>query len=55
VTVSLEDLEYAHNIYLLALATTKLQDKTLSEVTAENEVRMVLLFSSSQLAAIKPN
>jgi hypothetical protein len=46
VTVSVEDLEYAHNVYLLALATTKLQEKSLSEVTAENEVRVVLQFSS---------
>jgi hypothetical protein len=28
-------------MYLLALATTKLQEKALSEVTAENEVRIV--------------
>jgi hypothetical protein len=43
VTVSSDDLDYAHNIYLLALATMKLQEKALSEVTAENEVRIFSL------------
>jgi hypothetical protein len=41
VSVSQDDLEYAHNMYLLALATTKLQEQALSEVTAENEVRII--------------
>jgi hypothetical protein len=41
VTVSQDDVEYAYNMYLLSLATTKLQEKALSEVTAENEVRIV--------------
>jgi hypothetical protein len=41
VSTSQDELEYAHNVYLLALATTKLQEKSLSEVTPENEVRIV--------------
>jgi hypothetical protein len=40
-TVSQDDLEYAHNVYLLAQKTTKLQEKALSEVTPENEVRII--------------
>jgi hypothetical protein len=55
VTVSQDDVEYTYNMYLLALATTKLQEKALSEVTAENEVRIIYLFNSFLFAAVKPH
>jgi hypothetical protein len=41
VAVSQDDLDYAYNVYLLAVATTHLQEKALSEVTPGNEVRIV--------------
>ncbi|KDR14407.1 uncharacterized protein LOC110834528 isoform X2 [Zootermopsis nevadensis] len=58
VTVSFEDLEHAHNIYLLSVATTKLQEKTLSDVSAENENQKLALLSEVEskrdhLAALK--
>jgi hypothetical protein len=40
-TVSQDELDYAHNIYLLALATNKLQEKALSEVPSAYEVRII--------------
>jgi len=39
--VSQDDLDYAYNIYLLAVATTKLQEKSLSEVTPGKKVRII--------------
>ncbi|XP_023712618.1 uncharacterized protein LOC111867214 [Cryptotermes secundus] len=58
VTVSQDDVEYTFNMYLLALATTKLQEKALSEVTAENENQKLSLLSEversrSHLGALK--
>lgn len=58
VTVSQNDVEYAYNMYLLALATTRLQEKALSEVTAENENQKLTLLSEversrSHLGALK--
>lgn len=58
VSTSQDELEYAHNVYLLALATTKLQEKSLSEVTPENENQKLTLLCEverkrSHLAALK--
>jgi hypothetical protein len=49
-TVSQDELDYAHNVYLLALATTKLQEKVMNQTpTLQYEVER----KCSHLAAVK--